>query len=321
MYRPRGVDRFMIELTGITKYYGQIPAVEDVSFSVGAGEIIGFLGPNGAGKTTTLRILTGFTWASRGSAKIAGHDINQHPIEVKRRVGYLPENVPLYREMVVRRFLAYVAEIKGLRGKKRSHEVSRVMERCGLAHMAGRTIGNLSKGYRQRVGLAQALIGNPPVLVLDEPTVGLDPRQIIEIREMIKSLANEHTVLLSTHILPEVAMVCERVVIINRGRIVAQDSMENLAGVSGDKRIFDADILGDETAVRITLAQVHGVRDVAAETKGRYRITTDPDDRMGVLLTAALVRANHGVENLRERTRTLEDVFIEAIGADEGDAP
>jgi len=310
----------MIELSGITKYYGQIPAVEDVSFSVEAGEIIGFLGPNGAGKTTTLRILTGFTWASRGSAKIAGYDISDDPIAVKQRVGYLPENVPVYREMIVRKFLSYVAEIKGLRGKKRLHEVSRVMERCGLTDMATRTIGNLSKGYRQRVGLAQALIGNPPVLILDEPTVGLDPRQIIEIREMIKSLAEEHTVLVSTHILPEVAMVCERVVIINDGRIVAEDSMANLAGASGDKRVFDADILGDETAIRITLAEVPGVRDVAVESKRRYRITTDPDDRMGVLLTAALVRANHGVENLRERTRTLEDVFIEAIGADEGDA-
>lgn len=311
---------FMIELSGITKYYGQIPAVEDVSFSVEAGEIIGFLGPNGAGKTTTLRILTGFTWASRGSAKIAGYDINDDPIAVKQRVGYLPENVPLYREMVVRKFLSYVAEIKGLRGKKRLHEVSRVMEHCGLTPMATRTIGNLSKGYRQRVGLAQALIGNPPVLILDEPTVGLDPRQIIEIREMIKSLAEEHTVLVSTHILPEVAMVCERVVIINDGRIVAEDSMANLAGASGDKRVFDAELPGDETAIRITLAGVPGVRDVAVAAKGRYRITTDPDDRMGVLLTAALVRANHGVENLRERTRTLEDVFIEAIGADEGDA-
>ncbi len=310
----------MIELNGITKYYGQIAAVENVSFSVESGEIIGFLGPNGAGKTTTLRILTGFTPASRGWAKIAGFDIEADPIEVKRRVGYLPENVPLYREMVVSKFLAYVADIKGLRGKKRSHEVSRVMERCGLAHMSGRTIGNLSKGYRQRVGLAQALVGNPPVLILDEPTVGLDPRQIIDIREMIKALAEDHTVLLSTHILPEVAMVCERVIIINQGRIVAEDSMANLAGARGDKRIFDAEILGDETAVRIALAAVPGVRDVAVETKGRYRITTEPDERMGVLLTTALVRANHGVENLRERTRTLEDVFIEAIGADEGEA-
>ncbi len=310
----------MIELSGVTKYYGQIAAVGDVSFSVAPGEIIGFLGPNGAGKTTTLRILTGFTPASRGSAKISGFEINDHPIEVKRRVGYLPESVPLYREMVVRKFLGYVAEIKGLSGKKRAHEVARVIERCGLTPMAKRTIGNLSKGYRQRVGLAQALIGDPPVLILDEPTVGLDPRQIIEIREMIKGLAEEHTVLLSTHILPEVAMVCERVVIINRGHIVAEDSMANLAGASGDKRVFDADILGDETAVRITLAEVHGVRDVAVETKGCYRITTEPDERMGVLLTTALVRANHGVENLRERTRTLEDVFIEAIGADEGDA-
>jgi ABC-2 type transport system ATP-binding protein len=310
----------MIELSGITKYYGQIAAVEDVSFSVDAGEIIGFLGPNGAGKTTTLRILTGFTPASRGSAKIAGFDIDAEPIAVKQRVGYLPESVPLYREMLVRRFLGYVAEIKGLSGKKRVHEVARVMERCGLTHMALRTIGNLSKGYRQRVGLAQALIGNPPVLILDEPTVGLDPRQIIEIREMIKSLAEEHTVLLSTHILPEVAMVCERVVIINQGHIIAEDRMDDLAGASGDMRIFDADILGDETAVRITLAEVPGVHDVAVEEKGRYRITTGPDERMGVLLTASLVRANHGVENLRERTRTLEDVFIEAIGADEGDA-
>ena len=310
----------MIVLTGVTKYYGAIAAVENVTFSVEAGEVIGFLGPNGAGKTTTLRILTGFTAASRGTAKIAGFDVNDHPIEVKRRVGYLPESVPLYREMVVRKFLGYVAEIKGLRGKKRQHEVGRVMERCGLSHMAGRTIGNLSKGYRQRVGLAQALLGNPPVLILDEPTVGLDPRQIVEIRDMIKGLTQEHTVLLSTHILPEVAMVCERVVIINQGHIVAEDSMANLAGVSGDKRIFDADILGDETAVRITLAGVPGVREVAVESSGCYRITTDPDERMGVLLTTALVRANHGVDNLRERTRTLEDVFIEAIGADEGDA-
>lgn len=219
----------MIEVKGLTKYYGQLAAIEDVSFSVDKGEVLGFLGPNAAGKTTTMRILTGFSPPSRGTAVVAGYDIKVNPIEVKRRVGYLPESVPLYGEMLVSKFLQYVAEVKGVDRGRRRVEVGRVMERCGLSSVSQRVCHNLSKGYRQRVGLAQALIGDPPVLILDEPTVGLDPRQVIEIRQVIKELGQDHTVLLSTHILPEVTMVCERVLIINRGRIVAQDTMANLA--------------------------------------------------------------------------------------------
>ncbi len=251
----------MIDVDGLTKYYGSIAAIDGVSFHVGKGEIMGFLGPNGAGKSTTMRVLTGFAPASKGSAKVDGYEVHEQPIEVKRRVGYLPENVPLYEEMVVRAFLSYVAEVKGIGRSKRRAEVDRVMEHCGLTAMGNRIIGHLSKGYRQRVGLAQALVGNPPVLVLDEPTVGLDPRQIIEIRNMIRELGREHTVLLSTHILPEVSMVCDRVIIINQGRIAAEDTMENLtrAGsrtleevfmevVAKDQVLVDAAALGEPAA-------------------------------------------------------------------------
>ncbi len=220
----------MIEVEGLTKYYGAIAALDGVSFRVGQGGVTGFLGPNGAGKSTTMRILTGFVPASRGTARVAGYEVHTDPIEVKRRVGYLPERVPLYDEMPVNSFLRFVAEVKGVPRRQRRDEAGRVMERCGLTHMSRRLIGNLSKGFRQRVGLAQALVGSPPMIILDEPTVGLDPRQIIEIRQMIKDLGREHTVLLSTHILPEVSMVCERVLIINQGRLVAEDSMENLTG-------------------------------------------------------------------------------------------
>ena len=229
----------MIAANGLTKFYGPTAAIRDVSFEIGQGEIVGFLGPNGAGKSTTMRILTGFSPASSGTAVIAGHDISKDPVAAKRNIGYLPESVPLYHEMVTRSFLAYAAEVKGVPRFKRSAEVGRVMERCGLSHMANRTIGHLSKGYRQRVGLAQALVGNPPVLILDEPTVGLDPKQIVEIRQMIKALAEDHTVLLSTHILPEVATICRRVLIINRGAIVAEGLMEDLTRKDGSRTLED----------------------------------------------------------------------------------
>lgn len=218
----------MIEVKDLTKNYGAIAAVRGLTFEIGKGEIVGFLGPNGAGKSTTMRILTGFFPASGGTARVAGYEVHAEPLEVKRRVGYMPERVPLYEEMTADALLRYVARVKDIPRAEIAHEVARVVERAGLREMRERLIRNLSKGYRQRVGLAQALIGSPPVIILDEPTAGLDPKQIIEIRDLIKELGQEHTVLLSTHILPEVAMVCERVIIIHRGRLVTQSSMADL---------------------------------------------------------------------------------------------
>ncbi|MCC6142328.1 MAG: ATP-binding cassette domain-containing protein [Candidatus Hydrogenedentes bacterium] len=227
----------MIQVDRLTKFYGPLAAIESISFAVEPGQIVGFLGPNGAGKSTTMRVLTGFMPASGGTAHVAGYDVHQDPLEVRRRVGYLPERVPLYEEMAVHAFLDHAAAIKGVTRAGRKGEVERVLGRCGLEGMGRRPIRNLSKGYRQRVGLAHALIGSPPVLILDEPTVGLDPKQIVEIRAMIKSLAPEHTLLLSTHILPEVAMLCDRVVIIARGRVVVEDSMEALTGKAGGRSL------------------------------------------------------------------------------------
>jgi len=224
----------MIEVAELTKYFGPVPAIRGVSFNIDPGEIVGFLGPNGAGKSTTMRILTGFLPATSGTARVAGHEVHAEPLAVKRRVGYLPEHVPLYEAMLVGGFLLFIAEVKGVAKRERMAEVERVCERCGLTHMLSRPIGHLSKGYRQRVGLAQALVGNPEVLILDEPTIGLDPGQIVEIRDMIQALKGDHTVMLSTHILPEVQMVCDRVIMINQGRVVAEDTVQNLtAGGSG----------------------------------------------------------------------------------------
>ena len=218
----------MIEVQHVTKRYGRVTAVDDVSFRVERGEILGFLGPNGAGKTTTMRILTGYMPATEGRATMAGYDIFTHPIEAKRRIGYLPETPPLYPEMTVREYLEFVSRIKAVPSGERRQRVTTVMERTRVADMADRHCGKLSKGYRQRVGLAQALIHNPDVLILDEPTAGLDPKQIIETRDLIRGLAGDHTIVLSTHILPEVAQTCQRVVIINRGRVVAVDTPDNL---------------------------------------------------------------------------------------------
>src|SRR5438876_9501634 len=218
----------MIEVQSLTKHYGTIAAIHDVSFSVKRGEIVGFLGPNGAGKTTTMRILAGFMPATQGTATVAGYDVFTQSLEVRRRIGYLPENVPLYSEMGVASYLDFVAEVKGVGRAERRRRVADVMERCLIADVQHRLIGKLSKGYRQRVGLAQAIVSDPEVLILDEPTIGLDPKQIAEIRALIKSLAGQHTVILSTHILPEVSMLCDGIIIINHGRIVAQGTESEL---------------------------------------------------------------------------------------------
>ncbi|HEV8714566.1 MAG TPA: ATP-binding cassette domain-containing protein [Candidatus Binatia bacterium] len=218
----------MIEVQHLTKRYGDLAAVSDVSFSVASGQILGFLGPNGSGKTTTMRVITGFLPATSGTVKVAGLDIFDDSFEVRKRIGYLPENPPLYNDMTVAAYLRFVGRIKGMPRAELAEALDRVLVRCGLTTVAGRVIGHLSKGFRQRVGLAQAIIHNPPVLVLDEPTIGLDPHQIIEIRTLIKELAGAHTVVLSTHILPEVAQVCEKVVIINAGRVVTEDMLAHL---------------------------------------------------------------------------------------------
>ena len=218
----------MIEVQNLTKQYGPVTAIRDVSFSVAPGQIVGFLGPNGAGKTTTMRILACFMPATGGVARVAGYDVFRESMEVRQRIGYLPENVPLYSEMPVGAYLEFVAEVKGVGRSERKRRVAEVMERCLVNDVQHRLIGRLSKGYRQRVGLAQAIVSDPHVLILDEPTIGLDPKQIIEIRALIKSFAGEHTVILSTHILPEVSMVCSGVVIINKGTIVAQGPIDTL---------------------------------------------------------------------------------------------
>jgi ABC-2 type transport system ATP-binding protein len=218
----------MIEVQHLTKRYGDLTAVSDISFSVASGQILGFLGPNGSGKTTTMRIVTGFLPATSGTVKVAGFDIFDDSFEVRRRIGYLPESPPLYNDMTVTAYLRFVARLKGMPRAEIADALERVLTRCGLTTVADRVTGHLSKGFRQRVGLAQAIIHNPAVLVLDEPTIGLDPQQIIEIRALIKELAGTHTVILSTHILPEVAQVCEKVVIINAGRVVMEDILANL---------------------------------------------------------------------------------------------
>lgn len=304
----------MIEVRGISKQYGAIVALDDVSFHVNEGEVVGFLGPNGAGKSTMMRILTGFMPATRGTAKVAGLYVEDNPVEVKRNVGYVPENVPLYPEMVVQSYLKYVATIKGVARNQLVAETDRVMEMCGLSDMARRVIQNLSKGYRQRVGLAQALIGDPPVLILDEPTVGLDPKQIIEIRNTIRGLASKHTVLLSTHILPEVSMLCERVLIIDRGRIVIEDTMENLSGAAA-KGAWELELDGPAEQASRAIASLPGVKRADASD----RLIIIDADAAGNPLPAIIEAASATGGTVRRvvpRTRTLEEAFIKATAAD-----
>ncbi len=238
----------MIEVSHLTKRYRDRVAVDDLSFSVAEGEILGFLGPNGAGKTTTMRVLTGFLPASSGLVKVAGHDVFEEPLEVKRRIGYLPETPPLYPEMTVRGYLRFVATLRGVSRGHMATELDRVAHATGITAVMGRVIQNLSKGFRQRVGIAQALLGSPPVLILDEPTEGLDPIQRAEVRRLIKGLAGKHTVILSTHILPEVTMTCEKVLILHQGRLVAFDALSALVQTEGSAESLE------ETFLRLTRA-------------------------------------------------------------------
>src|SRR5436853_5499117 len=264
----------MIEVEKLTKNYGPFTAIRDVSFSVAPGDIVGFLGPNGAGKSTTMRILSCFMPASSGSARVAGYDVFRDSLEVRKRIGYLPENVPLYGDMRVGPYLDFVAEVKGIGRAERRRRVAEVMERCLITDVQHRLIGRLSKGYRQRVGLAQAILGDPEVLILDEPTIGLDPKQIAEIRALIKSLAGRHTVILSTHILPEVSMVCGGVVLISKGSTVATGPIDTLVEQFFPTSRVEVEIVGPAAAVQEGMRRIDAVVSVqgitATDSAGRY---------------------------------------------------
>jgi ABC-2 type transport system ATP-binding protein len=291
-----------------------VTAVDDVSFRVERGEILGFLGPNGAGKTTTMRILTGYMPATEGKAIVAGFDVFDQPIEAKRRTGYLPETPPLYPDMSVLEYLQFVAKIKGVPSGERRQRVQEVMARTRIDDMANRLTGRLSKGYKQRVGLAQALIHNPDVLILDEPTAGLDPKQIIETRELIKELAGDHTIILSTHILPEVAQTCQRIVIINKGRVVAVDTPDNLtARLRGSSTMYvEVDASGGDAAA--SLARVPGVTRVVEADRRDGHVAFEIDSERGRDvrrdLARAVVASGWGLLEMRPMRMSLEDVFL-----------
>ena len=313
----------MIQVEGVTKRYGPKTAVSNISFEVERGEIVGFLGPNGAGKTTTMRILTGFLPPTHGTASVAGFDVGKNPIEVKQRIGYLPETPPLYPEMEVGDFLRFVAAIKRIPKKEIPRRVDSVLERTSTGDVRNLLVGKLSKGYRQRVGLAQALIHCPEVLVLDEPTSGLDPKQIIDVRGLIRSLAGEHTILLSTHILPEVAGTCGRVIIINEGRIEASDTPENLTAQLQGANALLLDVDGPAEAVRERLELDLAVRKVveheARDSRTVWRVEADKDENLSRRLAEAVVTSGWGLYGMQPLGLSLEDIFLK-LTSDESEA-
>ena len=299
----------MIRVEGLTKEYGRFCALNDVSFSVERGEIVGFLGPNGAGKTTTMRILTGYMPPSEGTAVVGGFDVVEDSLEVRRRVGYLPESAPLYREMRVREYLDFCGAVRGV--EDRQGAVARVIDACNLGDVRDRIIGRLSKGYRQRVGLAQALVHSPELLVLDEPTIWLDPRQIRGVRELIRDLAGEHTVLLSTHILPEVTDLCQRVLIIDKGRIVAEDTPDRLqAGLQGAQRVR-VQLARPDKGAEEALRGLLGVADVETLAADRLVVTLDGETDGRAAVAETLVRGGWGLLELQSVSVSLEDVFVQ----------
>jgi ABC-2 type transport system ATP-binding protein len=309
----------VIEVEHVSKVYGGgRRAVDDISFRVDKGEVLGFLGPNGAGKTTTMRILTCYMPSTEGTARIAGYDVFDQSVEVRKRIGYLPENPPLYPEMTVKSYLGFVAKIKGAPSNQRKSQVDDVIGKCNLGDVQSRIIGKLSKGYKQRVGLAQALLNNPEVLILDEPTLGLDPKQIHEVRSLIKGLASNHTVILSTHILPEVSMTCNRVVVINKGKVVASGTPEGLAHqMKGAERV-SLTVEGPVEAVREKLAGIEGVLSVQAEEgagaiTSTYTVECKLNSDLRRVLASTVVSEGWGLLELRGVSMSLEDVFINLI--------
>jgi ABC-2 type transport system ATP-binding protein len=313
----------LISVEKLTKRYPAKNAIEGVSFQVEQGEILGFLGPNGAGKTTTMRIITGFMPATDGKVSVDGFDVFENPLDVRRRIGYLPENPPLYLEMTVSSYLRFVAKIKSVPKEKLDLEVKRVMERANITDVRDRIISKLSKGYKQRVGLAQALLNDPPVLILDEPTIGLDPKQIHEVRELIKELAGNHTVVLSTHILPEVEQTCHRVIIIDHGKIVAVDTPKNLRSqLQGAERI-SIEVQGPFSEVVSKLKAMPGVVEVqkVGDLDGRHKLQIESELQKDVRSDLARTIVQHGwsLYELQSATMSLEDIFLKLTTAEEAE--
>src|ERR1700677_2778893 len=314
----------MITVTDLTKRYARHTAVDHVSFEVQKGQIVGFLGPNGAGKTTTMRMLTCFMPPTAGTATAAGFDVLEQPFEVKKRIGYLPETAPLHPEMRTSEYLEFVGKLKGLSGDELAKRISFVLERCSVADVKDKLLGKLSKGYRQRVGLAQAIIHNPDVLILDEPTSGLDPKQINETRDLIKSLAGDHTIILSTHILPEVEQTCEQVIIINKGKLAATDSVQNLQNRARGAGSVLVEVSGrngslDLAAVQRRLEQVAGVAHVVAKHSRQNRSSFEVEGGKGFVrgdLARAVVESGWDLNELRPSAMSLEEIFLQLTGAE-----
>lgn len=319
----------MITVQQLTKRYARNTAVDHISFEVGKGQIVGFLGPNGAGKTTTMRMLTCFLPPTFGTATVAGFDVLEKPLEVKRRIGYLPETPPLYPEMRTTDYLKFVGKIKGLRGAELAKRVDYVLERCAVADVKDKVLGKLSKGYRQRVGLAQAIIHNPEVLILDEPTAGLDPKQINETRDLIKGLAGDHTIILSTHILPEVEQTCQQVIIINKGKLVATDSVNNLQNRARGAGSVLVEVAGrngilESAQVQQRLEHVPGVSRVlfkgTRDNRSTFEVEGKSDRAIRGDLARAIVESGWDLNELRTAAVSLEEIFLQLTSADESNA-
>jgi ABC-2 type transport system ATP-binding protein len=310
----------MIEIRNLTKYYGPNLAVDDISFDVEQGEILGFLGPNGAGKTTTMNILTGYLSATSGTVKVDGYDILEEPQKAKKCIGYLPENPPLYMDMTALEYLRFVSELKGVEKAGRTKHIAEVMKLVRITNVANRLIKNLSKGYKQRVGIAQALIGNPEVLVLDEPTVGLDPKQIIEIRQLIRSLGKNHTIILSSHILPEVSAICDRIVIISNGSIAAVDSTENLTKQFKKMTRVQIAVVGPTKEILQKIRMISGVKhaDVAGEKVDDINLVAfenNPETDVRKQVFFEMARNSWPIIEMKSLDPTLEDIFLQATSA------
>ncbi|MBQ8827759.1 MAG: ABC transporter ATP-binding protein [Clostridia bacterium] len=310
----------MVEIKNLTKKFGQITALDDVSFNVKHGEILGFLGPNGAGKSTTMNILTGYLTATSGSIKVDGYDIMTHPEEVKKRIGYLPELPPVYGDMTVKEYLNFICELKKIPGKLRKSMLDDVMYLMKIGDMRGRLIKNLSKGYKQRVGFAQALVGDPPILILDEPTVGLDPRQIMEIRKLITALGKEHTVILSTHILQEVSAVCNSVVIINNGKVAASGSVSDFSMKSGDLCKFNITVGASKSDCVRVFESVQSIKNASFLRMDRESCVFAVESKSGedsrFELNAEFAKYGYPILELRPVGKSLEEVFVEIVNQD-----